>query len=278
MHVSSYPRVAAFLLMLASFAGSALAVEFDEKIKAPMVKDAAVLRIEARSYGERFSALQAASPQEFVRNRALAAERFDLTWKIQQAIEARRPLGDLSAIGLEKGEDGSYHIDFDANPQWNRPDEIFFSAVIDVDWQGLGAILVDRGFRAEDVAKLREYVSTHDLQQIMRRESLPLALSFSNIVKKYDKIKRPVDDAVVLSYIYQREKLRAERGREWAEGLLNSLDAQRARIFLAYLDERTSSGTWAPGNQRAGIDGQLRLMRLPDFEQLALAEAAGVMP
>ena len=63
-------------------------------------------------------------------------------------------------------------------------------------------------------------------------------MSFSKIVKKYDKIKRPVDDAAVLSYIYQREKLKAEKGREWAEGLLNSLDAQRARILLAYFVER----------------------------------------
>ena len=35
MHVPSYPRIVAWLLMLASFAGVAQAVEFDEKIKAP---------------------------------------------------------------------------------------------------------------------------------------------------------------------------------------------------------------------------------------------------
>ena len=66
MHVPSYPRVVALLLVLASFAGSAQAVEFDEKLKAPMVKDAAVLRTQAQSYAEKFTALQAASPQEFI--------------------------------------------------------------------------------------------------------------------------------------------------------------------------------------------------------------------
>jgi hypothetical protein len=243
-----------------------------------MVKDAAVLRSQAQSYIERFNALQAASPQEFIRNRALAAERFDLSWQIQQAIDVGRPLGDLSAIGLERQKDGSYRIDYNANPQWNRPDELLALLRFDPDWQGLRAILVSRGFREEDVAKLKEYVSTHDLEQSSRRESLPLALSFSRIVKKYDKIKRPVDDAAVLSYIYQCEKLKAERGREWAEALLNSLDAQRTRILLSFFDERKSTGLWAPSDQRAGIDEQVRLMRLPDFEQLATAEAAGGTP
>jgi hypothetical protein len=100
-------------------------------------------------------------------------------------------------------------------------------------------------------------------------------LSFSKVVKKYDKIKRQVDDATVLSYIYQRQKIWSEMGREWADGLLNSLDSQRARILLAYVSEGKSTGVWGPSDQRAGIDEQLRLMRLPEFEKLATSEAMG---
>jgi len=278
MHVPSYPRVVALLLVLASFAGSAQAVEFDEKLKAPMVKDAAVLRTQALSYAERFTALQAVSPLEVIKNRELAAERFDLIWQIQQAIDARRPLGDLSAIGLVQQGDGSYRVDFNANPQWNRPDELFSAVFSGIEWHGFGAHLVSRGFREADVAVLKEYLSTHDLQQIFRREALPITLSFSKIVKKYDKIKRPVDDAVVLSYIYQRERLKAEKGREWTAGLLNSVDGQRARILLAHFSEFHSTALWAPSDQRAGIDYQLQVMRLPNFEQLATAEAMGGTP
>ncbi len=278
MHVSSYPRVLAMLGLLACCAGSAQAVEFDEKIKAPMVKEPAALRTRAQSYVEKFNVLQTASPQEFIRNRALAAERFELSWQIQQAIDVRRPLGDLLAIGLEPWKDGSYRIDFNAWPQWERPDEKFGFLLAGPDWQSLGEVLVSRGFREADVATLKEYLATHDFQRDARRESLPLTLSFTKIVKKYDKIKRPVDDAVVLSYIYQRAKLNAERGRVWAEGILNSLDAQRSRILLAVIDESQSIGVWAPSNQRAGIDEQLRLMRLPDFEQLVTADAFGDAP
>jgi hypothetical protein len=277
MHVSSYPRVLALLLTLACCAGRAQAVEFNEMVKAPLVKDPVALRSQAQSYSAKFAALQA-SPQELISNRALAAERFEVVWQIQRTIDARRPLGDLSAVGLKAQEDGSYRIDYNASPQWSQPGELLPGWLSTVDWEIFSQQLIERGFRAEDVAALKEYVATHDLQKSSRLESLPLALSFSKVVKKYDKVKRPVDDAMVLSYIYQREKLNAERSRAWVEGLINSVDAQRQRILLAYFDEMRSTGVWGPSDQRAGIDEQLRIMRLPDFEQLATAEAAGAAP
>jgi hypothetical protein len=266
------------LLMLACFAGAAQAVEFDEKVKAPMVKEPAVLRTQAQSYSAKFAALQESSPRELISNRALAAERFDLVWQIQQAIDAGRPLGDLSAVGLVAQKDGSYRVDYDASPQWDEPDVFISGWLARVNWEAFGQDLIARGFRPEDVASIKEYVATHDLAQLSRRETLPLALSFAKVVRKYDKIKRPVDDAAVLSYIYQRSKRSAELGREWLEGLLNAVDAQRARILFAYFDEMTSTGVWGPSDQRAGIDEQLRIMRLPDFEKLATAEALGATP
>jgi hypothetical protein len=270
--------VLALMLMLASFAGVAHAVEFDEKVKAPMVKEPATLRTQAQSYVAKFNAQRATSPQEVVRSRALAAERFDLSWQIQQAIDVGNPLGDLTAVGIEARKDGSYHIDYNENPQWQRPEAPFMALLSNVDWQGLTAQLVSRGFRESDVVKLNDYMSAHDLVKDSSRDSLPITLSFSKIVKKYDKIKRPVDDATVLSYIYQREKLNAEKGRVWAEGLLDSLDAQSTRILLAYIDEFQSTGVWAPSDRRAGIDELLRTMRLPNFDQLATAEVTGGAP
>jgi len=275
MHVSSYPRALAMLLMLAGFAGGAQAVEFDEKAKAPLVREPAALRTQAQSYVAKFAALKDAGPQELISNRELAADRFDLVWQIQQAIDVKRPLGDLSAAGLEAQADGSYRVDYNANPQWNEPGQFPSVWLQNVDWSGLGQDLVERGFRPEDVTRLREYVATHDAGQVAQTRSLPLAISFSRVVKKFDRIKRPVDDALVLSYLYQLKKIQTEATREWADGLLNSLDAQRGRILLAYFSEMTATSIWAPSDQRAGIDELLRRMRLPNFEQLATAEVAG---
>jgi hypothetical protein len=250
-------------------------VEFDEKVKAPMVREPAALRTQAQSYVEKFGALKDAGPQELISNRDLAAERFDLEWQIQQAIDVKRPLGDLSAVGLEAQPDGSYRVDYNANPQWNEPGRFPSVWLPSVDWAGLGQQLIERGFRPEDVATLREYVATHDAGQVAQTRALPLAISFSRVVKKFDRIKRPVDDALVLSYLYQLKKIQTEATREWAVGLLNSVDAQRGRILLAYFSEMTATSIWAPSDQRAGIDELLRRMRLPNFEQLAAAEVAG---
>ena len=84
MHVPSYPRVVALLLMLAGFAGGAQAVEFDEKLKAPMVKGAD--RAEdagARVIPQASRALQrgvAAGNGHATRRSSL--EHFDLKWQI----------------------------------------------------------------------------------------------------------------------------------------------------------------------------------------------------
>jgi hypothetical protein len=278
MHVPSYPRVVALLAMLAGFAGDAQAVEFDEKLKAPLMKDPVALRSQAESYVAKFSALQAAGPRELISNRALSAQRFDLTWQIQQAIDTHRPLGDLTALGLEARDDGGYHVDYNASPQWEQLEEVFLAWLPEANWEMFGMQLTQRGFRVEDVAAVRDYVSAHDARKMSLQRSLPLAVSFSKIVKKYDRIKRPVDDGLVLSYLYQRTRVNAETTREWAEGLLNTLDAQRARILIAYFSEMSSTGIWAPSDQRTGIDHLLGLMRLPNYEQLAAAEAAGGQP
>ena len=66
MHVPSYPRVVAWLplmmLMLASFAGRAQAVEFDERIKAPKVMGGAELKTQAESYSAIFALLRTGWP------------------------------------------------------------------------------------------------------------------------------------------------------------------------------------------------------------------------
>src|SRR5687767_12686633 len=104
------PVAAALALLLASLGGSAHAVEFDEKLAVPLVNDTAALRSQAQSYAAQFAALRAAGTQELIRNRALHAQQFELQWRIQESIDAHRPLGDLSALGLERNDDGSYNV------------------------------------------------------------------------------------------------------------------------------------------------------------------------
>ena len=145
----------------------------------------------------------------------------------------------------------------------------------DINWALFGEQLMDRGFRPQDVATLKEYVTTHDAGKAARQKALPVGLAFSKVVKKFDRLRMPVSDGLVLSYIYQRNKVQDEATREWAANLLAALDTQRARVLISYFSEMKASEIWAPSDQRGGIDGLLAAMRLPNFDQLAAAEAGG---
>ena len=286
MQVTSYPCLkrlrrgtlaAGLLFWLAGIASLAQAVEFDEKLKAPMARGGAELKSIAEGYSASFARLRDASPAEQVTNKVLAAERFDLAWQIDRALEDKRPLEDLSALGLVKHENG-FRIDYNAFPQWQPFPEMLASLMPTLNLDTVGPLLVNRGFRESDVVALRNYVETHDLQAATNARTLPIAISFSKVVRKYDKIKRPVGKDVVFSYLYQREKAGAEARRAWSEGLIQLLDDQRVRVLHSYFAELQGTGYWTASDSEAGVASLLAAMRLPDFEQRATVEAKGGTP
>ena len=134
------PVAAGLLLWLASIAGVAQADGFDEKLKAPMAMGATEIKSRAQSYSASFARLRELSPAEQVTNKALFLEHFDLEWQINRALEDKRPLEDLSALGLVKHEDG-YRIDYNAFPQWQPFPETLSSLVptLNMDCRGTTA-------------------------------------------------------------------------------------------------------------------------------------------
>jgi len=277
MHVSSYPRVIAWLLMLAGFAAGAQAVEFDEKVKAPMVRGGAEIKAQAESYSASYARMSAASPVEMVSSKVLALDLFELKWQIERALEDKRPLEDLSAVGLVKYENG-FRIDYKTFPQWNPFSKVLTDLVPTMQMDAVGPQLIARGFRESDIAALRSYVETHDLKAATSAKTLPLAIGFSKAVKKYDKIKRPAGKDLVFSFLYQRDKAIVEVNHAWSEGLVSALDDQRVRILHSYFSEMLSTGYFFPDDADAGVANLLAIMRLPDYEQRATAEAKGVTP
>lgn len=265
-------------LVLAGVAAAAQAVEFDEKVKAPAAAEPAAFASRAESFRSRLDALGAGAPRALIEDRALLKEQVDLLWQFQRALDTGRPPDDLAALGIQPRGDGSYAIDYNAHPEWKRLDQSMSALLPVVDWSLLSKELQARGFRDADLATLQKYVAENDARRLATRRALPLAISFSKVVRKLDRLKRPIPDGLVLSYLYQRERVDAEATREWTQGLLQTLDAQRARILVSYFEEMESTGVISADNQRAGIDELLRLMRLPDFEQLATAEAQGITP
>ena len=275
------PVAAGLLLCFASIVGVAQATEFitgfDEKLKAPMAMGATELKSRAQSYSASFARLRELSPTEMVTNKALFLEHFDLVWQINRALEDGRPMEDLSALGLVMHENG-YRIDYNAFPQWQPFPETLSSLVPTLNMAAAGPLLINRGFRESDVAALRSFIETHDLKTATSARTLPMAISFSKVVKKYDKIKRPVGKDLVFSFLYQRGKVEAEARRAWSEDLVHTLDDQRVRVLHSYFTEMQGIGYWSPSDTESGVANLLTVMRLPDYEQRATAEARGVTP
>jgi hypothetical protein len=218
------------------------------------------------------------SRTDTVTNKALFLEHFDLEWQLNRAVDDRLPLDDLSAIGLVKREDGSIQVDLKSFPQWASFTDTLVALMPTMNFDVVGPLLVNRGFRETDLSALRNYLATHDVKAATAAKTLPLAIGFSRLVKKYDKLKLPVGKDLVYSFLYQREKAEALAKRDWAEGLLRVLDAQRVRVLQSYFGEMSSVTVWAPSDTVAGVADLLAVMRLPDYEQRATAEARGVTP
>ncbi|MEO8061116.1 MAG: hypothetical protein ABI821_00060 [Pseudomonadota bacterium] len=269
---------AGFMLMFASLAGNVQAAEFDQKLSAPLMKDAGTLRTQAQSYSTRFVALQGAGPEQLITNRALASERFDLAWQIQQSIDVHRPLGDLSAVGFVDRGDGSFSIDLEKFPQWDRLDQALSGLLPQLEWEAYSRELINRGMARNEAVKMGAYVASHNVRAAVGAKTLPISLGFSRLVRKFDKLKRPVPDALVLSYVYQRERAAAEATREWTAGLLESVDAQGARVLLSVAAEGQPTYIWGPSDQPGGIADILATVRQPNFEQLVTASANGEAP
>jgi len=272
------PLVTVLMFTLAVLASSAQAADFDEKLKAPAMRDAAELRSQARGFSARFAAIRETAPEQVIKDPALARERFDVVWKIQRAIDERKPLGVQADSGISAMSDGSYAVDTGGHPEWRDLSQTITVLLTRENLEIWIPALVARGFRPEDVAILRDYATTNYPPATSAAATLPIALGFSRTVRKYDKLKRPVPDAVVHSFWYQRARAASESNRLWVDSLMKRLDAQRGRILVSCFLELDAKAYWIPENVSEGIAAQLALVRLPDFESLAIAEAKGVAP
>ena len=272
------PLSALTMLALATLSAAATPVAFDEKLNAPMMQDAAKLQSTAKSFSAKFARLRAASPEQIVRNPALAREQFDLTWTITKAIDTGRPLPDLTEVGIVANPDGGVIIDSNAFPQWLPIDERISTLLPAWDMAAISPELMRRGFRTEDIAQLQEYLAAHDVERAAAKRALPVALAFNKVVAKYDRLKLKIDISLVMSFFYQQARQKSEARREWTLGLLDALDAQRGRILIEFISEFKTTTLWTPEDQSIAIEDLLTKMRRTDFAQRATAEAQGVRP
>ena len=261
------------MLVLAAFTHAA---EFDEKLKAPTMKDTAELRSQAQAYSARFARVRESSIEQLIKDPALAREKFDVAWKIQRAIDERMPIGELAESGIVLQPNGSYVVDTDTHPEWLDLSNTIAVLLIGENQQHWIPLLIARGFRPQDVEVLKAYVQGHNPVAASATTTIPLSLSFGRVVRKLDRLKRPIPDALVHSFWYQRAFAASESDRVWVQGLMQVLDAQPRRILVSTFLEQKQTMLWIPENVPAGIASFLALVRRPDFEAMAITEAKRV--
>jgi len=269
---------AVWMLALAGAGGLAQAAGFDEKLKAPMMTSAAQTYAQAKEFGARYREVHTANPSQVITNASLAREKFDLKWQVERAIDQRKPITGFEELGFESIGNGSYRVDLNDHPEWDDFPAGIIGVLADANLDTAAPTLIQRGFRPEDVSRLKNYVATHNPRVAAKTATPPIALQFANVVRKFDKARRPVPDALVFSYLYQTSRALSEADRQWVADLLDEFDAQRARILMSTFLEYQASTEWHPTDPALIVESQLRTVRLPDFEERAKAEAKGVAP
>jgi hypothetical protein len=216
----------------------AQAAPFDEQLKPPRAGTSQALQTRLEAHFATFQRKQQEQdPAAFIRDRRAYQQWSDVYFAVTLALDEGTPLGDLSRFGLMELPDGKYRIDLRAFPQWEPLDtrlRMFSNpAVLESYLPALEA----RGFRASDVQAMRTYTATHDPRLAVHAEGRQLVDTFAQRLQKQRLAGRQLDLQEVLAYRYQKASIKAEAGRQWALGLLDTLDPQRQRILVSLLDE-----------------------------------------
>jgi hypothetical protein len=253
--------------MALSLAGAALAVEFDEKVKAPRAASGAELQGKLESIAAKITGADALGPLDALRSSSFVRERFDARWMLGQMIDSRVPLPELEALGFKADGNGSYTIDTREHPQWRPLEDRIQLLSSPKVLGGLEKELAARGLNAEDFAKIREYIAQRDLEQERAQSKLAIMISAGKMAKKMQKLGR-LDDQFMASLSYQRARSIAEVERRWATGLLDTLPPQGQRVLASYLTEVPSTTSFVPEPTADAYRQEKELLLRPDFERL----------
>jgi hypothetical protein len=247
-------RASVILSLAALHATVISAGPFDERVKAPKVTTDQALQSQLKAFFDTYQRKQReADPAAFIRDRAAHKQWADAHFSVIRALEAGRRLDDLAAFGFIAESDGSYTVDLKKFPQWD-PLDGQLSAFLNLDvLERYVPTLEARGFRDEDIATLRTYVSTHDPRQLTYAEGKPLVESFAKRVQKRAASGQQPDLEEVEAYRYQKDRIKREARRQWAVGLMDRLDNQRQRILVSFFGELESERTFGAATEPLSV-------------------------
>jgi len=239
-------KVGLLVACAVALVGIARAGKFDETIKAPVAPTRSELEASIRDYFNTYARVNAQFVGGIVRDKVAHAKWFDARWRLGTAIERWKSPVELAEYGITPNGDGSYAIDIVRFPQWDPLDSRLTELLDPKGFEMHAQHLKAMGFRDSDLEQLSSYIATHRPERLAIAENLSLVESFGEKVHAADLGRKKIQDSQVQSFRYQRHRNSAEATRQWAEGLLDSVDYQRQRILTAYFMERESRMTMLP--------------------------------
>jgi hypothetical protein len=232
--------IASVIWPLAMLLGAAHAASFDTRIKSPPAAVPEQIEARLKAHFDTFDRDRQKGPTAFLRNKAAHAQWSDLYYSVTLTMDEGKRLRNMDAYGLIANTDGTYTVDLKKFPQW-APLDTRLDVLTDPDvLEGYEPILKARGFRDSDLAAMRDYLATHDNQQLTLPDSKQLADSFAQRIHQRDAAGLPTDLEEARAFRYQLAKVRFEGNRQWALGLLDTLDNQRQRILASFFEEFSS--------------------------------------
>jgi hypothetical protein len=238
MATKSAIAVCALAVLLTAIAQGA---PFDERIQSLRAGTTADLRNELRRHFDTFQRKMEEGEVEgriaFIRDEAAYTRWVNLEYRLILAMDEKLPLAELADFGLIAHPDGQYSVEPEQYPQWEPLDQRMYSLANADVLESYIPALEAWGFRDTDIEVLRTYVATHNPEQDFFAEAKELVETFARRLQKRKAAGLSLDLDEVKAYRYQAFRLRRAAERQWALGLLDSLDKQRQRILVSFLYE-----------------------------------------
>lgn len=207
--------------------------QFNAQMRAPAASAARL----PEKIQQHFDTVKEKQGERFIRDGASFQQWVDLQWTMEHQLAEGAEISrgaDLARFGLIQQSDGSYIVRTKDFPQWRSLVAAIVLLAHSSGVESFAPALEARGFRAQDIDTIREYVRTNSLDAAAFSEHKELVQTFA-------KRAPQAGQSDVMAFLYQGMRIRREQERQWAIGLLDALDAQRRRALTSYLMEELDS-------------------------------------
>lgn len=196
----------------------------------------------------------------------------NLGYLFNVALDEGLPLDRFSAFGINKVKDKTYSYDLSISPYLATAEQLFRPIEGESSIDFSSHELIRRGFRQIDIEMMKNYVSNHNKVQ----ELLALQISYLDAIRPGLEQTVELNHVINPNYIeqellkldYHGLYMRQRVWRNWALGLLATLDLKRQnalRIFL--IDNLKSNVTKTANASGRSLAGRIAKIKTKNFGQ-----------